>query len=215
MRRAMKAAGFTLVELLVTIGIIAILLVITLAALPSALRHANSAGCASHMRGVAIAFLQYATDNDGQLPGRIETGDKWPVLLLPYIQDPKNYVDPGDPIACAVPAQNLASNSGNNSSFFFNGFNDLGAYGNQNVTVTLVSLSNSSNLMLLGQKVHGSTQYYMDFSEGNENDVLNKTAYFNGSNYAFADGSARYIPLAQYSDTDWLVNQAYQIPSNP
>ena len=127
MRRAVKAAGFTLIELLVVIGIIAILLGISLAALPSAIRHADSAGCASHMRGLALAFLQYATDNDGALPGRIQTGDKWPVLLLPYISDPKNYVDPGDPIACAVPVQNLASNSANNSSFFFNGFNDLGA----------------------------------------------------------------------------------------
>jgi len=215
MRRAIQAAGFTLTELLVAIGIVAILAGLSLAELPVALRHAQSAGCASHMRGVALAFLQYASDNDGQLPGRVQTGDKWPVLLLPYIQDPKNYVDPGDPIASAVSPQNLASNAGNNSSFFFNGFNDLGAYGNPTVTVTLVSLANASSLMLLGQKVHGSDQYYMDFAEGNETDVLNKTAYFNGANYAFADGSARYIPLAQYSDNDWLVNQAYQIPPHP
>ncbi len=209
--------GFTLVELLTTIAIIAILVAAVMAAIPMAIQHAYSAGCSAHMRSLAIAFDEYAADNDSQLPGRT-TGsnvDKWPVLLLPYIQDPKVYVDPGDPVARAVPVQNLASDSGNNSSFFFNGFNDLGFYTDPNMTVHMVNLSGGSNLIILGQKVHGSTQYYMDFVEGNENDVLNKTAYFGGSNYAFADGSVRYIPLSQYDDKQWLVNQSYPIPSVP
>ena len=33
----------------------------------------------------------------------------------------------------------------------------------------------------------------MDFQEGNENDVLNKTAYFGGANYGFADGSVQQL----------------------
>ena len=212
MRRATRTAGFTLIEMLVTLGIIAILAGLLFAGLSSALRHAQSASCASRMRGLSLAFIQYANDHDGQLPGRVNTGDKWPVLLLPYVQDPRSYADPGDPVASAVSSQNLASNGGNNSSFFFNGFNDVGAYENPAVTVGLVNLNNASNLILIGQKVHGSTQYYMDFAEGNENDVLNKTAYFGGSNYAFADGSVRFISLANYDDRLWLVDQTYQIP---
>jgi prepilin-type N-terminal cleavage/methylation domain-containing protein/prepilin-type processing-associated H-X9-DG protein len=209
----MKRNGFTLVELLVVIGIIAVLAALSFAIAPSAIRHAQCAGCEARMRGLAIAFIQYAADNDGALPGRTLTTDKWPVLLLPYVSDPKNYVDPGDPVASAVASNQLASNGGNASSFFFNGFNDLGAFNNPNITVTLASIGNASNLALLGQKVHGSTQYYMDFEEGNQNDVLNKTAYFNGANYAFADGSVRYISLANYTDQIWLMNQNYAIPT--
>ncbi len=209
----MKRNGFTLVELLVVIGIIAVLAALSFAIAPSAIRHAQCAGCAARMHGLCIAFIQYASDNDGELPGRARTTDKWPVLLLPYVSDPKNYVDPGDPVASAVASRDLASNNGNASSFFFNGFNDLGAYNNPSITVTLASINNVSNLAILGQKVHGSTQYYMDFEEGNQNDVLNKTAYFNGANYGFADGSVRYISLATYSDQIWLMNPNYVVPT--
>lgn len=211
-------SGFTLVELLVVIGIIAVLVAIALPGYSLALQHANSSACMGHMRVLGMAFTSYSTDNDGQLPGRVIGGgnDKWPVLLLPYVgSDPKVYVDPGDPVATKVPAQNLISNNGNGSSFFFNGFNDLGFYSNPNLTIRMADLNDTTNLILLGQKVHGSNQYYMDFVEGNENDILNKQAYFGGSNYVFADGSARFLYLAQYDNTLWLVNKSYHIPTVP
>jgi prepilin-type N-terminal cleavage/methylation domain-containing protein len=212
--RQVRHQGFTLVELLVVIAIIVILVAAFMAALPMAMQHAYSAGCLAHIRSLSIAFIELSGDNNGELPGRT-TGtdtDKWPVLLLPYVQDPKAYTDPGDPIACAVPVQNLTSDAANNSSFFFNGFNDLGAYTDPTMAVHLVNLTNAPNLMLLGEKVHGNTQYYMDFVEGNENDILNKTAYFGGSDYGFADGSARFVLLKDYNNDMWLVNQNYQIP---
>ena len=169
------------------------------------------------MRSLGVAFMTCASDNDGLLPGRTDGGgkDKWPVLLLPYVADRKTYVDPGDPVANQVPLADLVSNDANNSSFFFNGFNDLGAYSNPNVTVGLVNLTDASNLILLGQKVNGISQFYMDFVEGNENDVLNKTAYFGGSNYVFANGSVLFLLPSQYNDTMWLINKSYPIPVVP
>jgi prepilin-type N-terminal cleavage/methylation domain-containing protein/prepilin-type processing-associated H-X9-DG protein len=217
MRYKQNSRAFTLIELLVTIGIIAILAGISFPVISSAIAHANCAGCASHMRALGIAFTTYATDNDGQLPGRVTAAgvDKWPTLLLPYVPGPATYIDPGDPTAKQVPLQNMVSNQANNSSFFFNGFNDLGAYTNPSVSVGLVNLSASSSLALLGQKVHGSTEYYMDFVEGNEDDVLNKQSYFGGSNYTFADGSVQFIPLSKYDNTMWLMNKSYPIPPAP
>jgi prepilin-type processing-associated H-X9-DG protein len=217
MKRRRDRDSFTLTELLVTICIIALLVVIAFPAYSAALQHANCTGCCSRMRTLGMAFGLYATDNNEQLPGRVEgTGNnKWPVLLEPYVPDVKTYVDPGDPVANQVPVTNLVSNDANNSSFFFNGFNDLGGYTNTAVTVNLTTLTDAANLILIGQKVHGSTQYYMDFVEGNQDDILNKTAYFGGSNYAFADGSARFLYLSQYNDDMWLVNQSYAIPPIP
>jgi prepilin-type N-terminal cleavage/methylation domain-containing protein/prepilin-type processing-associated H-X9-DG protein len=213
----MRRNGFTLIELLVVVAIIALLASLLMGAIPIAIQHANCIGCASNMRNLGIGLMEYATDNDGQLPGRVtNNGDKWPVLLLPYTSGPKVYADPGDPVAMNVSPQDMVSNNGNNSSFFFNGFNDLGFYTNPNLTLRLVNITNATNVILLGQKIHGSTQYYMDFVEppnGNENDILNKTAYFAGANYVFADGSARFIKETDYNDQMWLVNQNYVIPT--
>lgn len=60
--------GFTLVELLVVIGIIALLLAILLPALNSARARASDIRCAAHMKQVATALLEYATNNRNQFP---------------------------------------------------------------------------------------------------------------------------------------------------
>jgi prepilin-type N-terminal cleavage/methylation domain-containing protein/prepilin-type processing-associated H-X9-DG protein len=60
--------GFTLVELLVVIGIIAVLMAILLPALSGARRHARDLQCASNIRQICIGLLNYATNNRGKFP---------------------------------------------------------------------------------------------------------------------------------------------------
>jgi len=90
--------GFTLVELLVVIGIIAVLVAILLPALNKARMQAMTLQCASNMRQLGIAEAMYANDNHDYFtpPKNSTAGDPWytlqsyQTLLNPYLTAGKN-----------------------------------------------------------------------------------------------------------------------------
>jgi prepilin-type N-terminal cleavage/methylation domain-containing protein/prepilin-type processing-associated H-X9-DG protein len=70
MRRSRTRAqfGFTLVELLVVIGIIAILISVLLPALGKARESANAIKCSANLRSIGQGLLIYAAENKGTFP---------------------------------------------------------------------------------------------------------------------------------------------------
>ena len=67
--------GFTLVELLVVIGIIALLISILLPSLNKAREAANSVACLSNLRQIGLSVQLYANQNKGIIP---DTPARWP-----------------------------------------------------------------------------------------------------------------------------------------
>jgi prepilin-type N-terminal cleavage/methylation domain-containing protein/prepilin-type processing-associated H-X9-DG protein len=100
--RGLVRRGFTLVELLVVIGILAVLVALLLPALSAARRKAQGAACQSNLRQLGLAIALYTQDHDGVMP-MAWTFDApplpytWRVAVSRYVQNPQLFVCPGAP----------------------------------------------------------------------------------------------------------------------
>ena len=98
MRRNKNKCGFTLVETLMVIGIVACICVMLFPAIQSARENTRRATCVNNMKTLGLAIQQYADIHD-QIPpssGVTRNSDKkiievdgwsWEVLILPYFEE--------------------------------------------------------------------------------------------------------------------------------
>lgn len=102
MQRKSRSRGFTLVELIVVIGIIGLLIALALPAIQQARESARDTQCMSHLRQIGVALHNYHATHQvlppgaesGKLPGTDtwskDAGWTWSAMLMPYL-DLSNY----------------------------------------------------------------------------------------------------------------------------
>ena len=101
MRQCTKRSGFTLIELLVVIAIIAILAAILFPVFAKVREKARQTSCASNLRQLGLAFIQYSEDYDEWYPGRnisaTDTTINWAHAIYPYVKSVGVYKCPDAP----------------------------------------------------------------------------------------------------------------------
>jgi prepilin-type N-terminal cleavage/methylation domain-containing protein len=204
-RSAPGARAFTLIELLVVIAIIAILAGMLLPALGRAKESAKRISCINGLRNLSQSLMMYAADHNGYYPDRMTGGSRsntWPNKLYPFYQDVRVLYCPSD-----VPDP---ANNGKGTgippieaprSFIFNGFNDyFKGFPQPGSQVPESVIVETSETVLLGEKESGSGHWWMDYWMFDDAKELEQSRHGNGtdrqsggSDYAFADGSARFV----------------------
>jgi prepilin-type N-terminal cleavage/methylation domain-containing protein len=214
---ATKGSAFTLIELLVVIAIIAILASLLLPSLSMAKQAGMRMACLDNQKQLGYAHTMYASDNNGFFPPR-SGANRWPQMLSPYFKNVSILVCPIDavnhPQTMGDPNTNNIAD-GSPRTYMINGANDyffqildlksfgvfMGGTWPQGLPDTKIQYT--SDTIIFGEKLPTSNQYYMDLleltgSEGNDWTELNQATHTDGSDYCFADNSARL--LKPYND---------------
>ena len=106
---ASDRTGFTLIELLVVIAIIAILAAILFPVFAKAREKARQTSCASNLKQLSLAFMQYVQDNDETFPTAdagegSHQGRAWAGKVYAYVKSAQLYHCPDDPTDSRVNA---------------------------------------------------------------------------------------------------------------
>ncbi|NLH71517.1 MAG: prepilin-type N-terminal cleavage/methylation domain-containing protein [Verrucomicrobia bacterium] len=225
---ASAGAGFTLIEMLVVVGIIGILMAMLMPAISRAKGKANQIKCVNNLRQLALSLSMYADDFSGEYPPRRTPPNTWPGKLQPYFKDWQIIACPTDrrPVVVLVLVREPKR------SYLINGFNDffmkklskLDYLKHRNWSwphgMKESDIPNPSQTIVFGEKRSGSFHVHMDVDQGlrgNDFEEIEQNRHGRGSNYAFADGSVRLLGKneALYPENLWCVTDEYRYPPAP
>jgi prepilin-type processing-associated H-X9-DG protein len=207
-------SAFTLVEVLVSIGIILLLSTLLVTSSSTVIEAGRRAGCASNLRQIGALFATYAADNQGQLP---ESGANGLYSLVGQLMPELTYNSPKHPFICPSDksrgkvsysiVENTVANpaayvrrprpSGDTSSAYLVGLYRMPAFPRPSKTFLMVEAPNVARTYLMSGNYSIVTPQ-LQFQTGGTYVHAKK-----GANYLFLDGHVEYIPTALKADLAW------------
>lgn len=222
--------GFTLVELLVVIGIIAVLISILLPSLQRAKEAANGVKCQSNCKQLMYAFTLFAMDHKNKLPGSMASFDgnpdhaDWLYGIIPGTNSPGNfntcpqsgtvfpYTKDADLYRCpSADANGKGDFGGSNGKFDYAFFTTFSGATISNIPqeCILTDLRGRTTKMVTPIVCHeDSYQFNGSNIEGDHGNVDQIThVHFHGGYYGAIDCSAQFViepdQLDQWSNGCW------------
>jgi prepilin-type N-terminal cleavage/methylation domain-containing protein/prepilin-type processing-associated H-X9-DG protein len=191
----MSKKGFTLVEILVVIAIIAIMAAFLFPVFAAATAKSKQAACLSNIRQVQMGLMMYASDNGGvHAPLTypvLDTEMTWPTIIFPYVKNVEVYLCPSNPTPYQIPlfgAKEIVKQCSFGRNFYDYGREKGGLDSKQQYSSEMMSLIDCSAPVLMfapwAAPVHE-----------------------NGCNTVFMDGHAKWlaydaIPAGVHQPTD-------------
>ncbi|HEX4121191.1 MAG TPA: DUF1559 domain-containing protein [Verrucomicrobiae bacterium] len=213
-----RLSGFTLMELLVVIGIIGILAGLFLPTYSATKENARVTSCKNNLKQIDLALFLYAGANQDLFPPPEQPGGYWPLVLQPNYSTTKILTCPDDTSTIQTNLTQPAAADLAPRSYVINAFSDYynslsGAPAPAPILISrpwLLRMRHSvmthpSDTVTFGEKSTNTTDFIIDIfqlpsasyiAELSENRHNNPSQILNGggANYAMADGSVRYIP---------------------
>lgn len=202
--RSCRHGGFTLVELLVVMAVIALLAALLFPASRESLRKAHATKCLSAMRQMGLAVQLFAVDHDGRLPGTAH-GDSWTNSLTVYLG--RNFIG-----RCpAVPRHRARVTYG---------WNDCLATNGAGMSVALLEAPSLTMAMAELAIDQSSEHFHFSGVRGGParltpnqfKAAVNVEVHGVGANYLFVDGHVANVAWAEVQRLLTQANSSFIVP---